>query len=108
MKPNAPRQFSFQSGRPPVVVPATPAAEQTTVADCRRMLHTAQVMQLNTARPRALRTREVGGVDAGDDQGEGMNDPRQLGAGTSGCTFIQVLERFREEQRRRAERHFTP
>jgi hypothetical protein len=51
MKPNAPRQFSFQSGRPPVVVPATPAAEQTTVADCRRMLHTAQVMQLNTARP---------------------------------------------------------
>jgi hypothetical protein len=37
-----------------------------------------------------------------------MNDPRQLGAGTSGCTFIQVLERFREEQRRRAERHFTP
>ena len=46
-----PRQLSFQFGRPPVVAPSKPTPEPTTIADCRRILHTAQVMQLNTARP---------------------------------------------------------
>jgi hypothetical protein len=51
MKNGNERKLSFQFDRPPVAVPATPAAEQTTIADCRRILHTAQVMQMNTARP---------------------------------------------------------
>jgi hypothetical protein len=46
-----PRQLSFDFGRAPVVVPSRALEEQITVADCRRILHTAQVMQMNTARP---------------------------------------------------------
>jgi hypothetical protein len=46
------RQLSFQFAQRSVVVPAKPAATRTlTIADCRRILHTAQVMQLNIARP---------------------------------------------------------
>jgi hypothetical protein len=37
-------------GRPPVAVPVRPRPPQITIADCRRILHAAQVMQLNTAR----------------------------------------------------------
>jgi hypothetical protein len=51
MKINASRQLSFEFGRPAMVVPATPAAERITIAECRRILHAAQVMQLDTARP---------------------------------------------------------
>jgi hypothetical protein len=73
----APRQLSFEFG--PVAVPAKPLAPALTIADCRRMLHTAQVFQLNAPRyrPRAPR---AGGVDAGDDQGAAMknHNPRQL------------------------------
>jgi hypothetical protein len=46
-----PRQLSFQFGRPPVAVPAKPLAPALTSADRRRILRTAQAMQLNTARP---------------------------------------------------------
>jgi hypothetical protein len=46
-----PRQLSFDFGRAPVAVPSRASEEQITIADCRRILHTAQVRRLNTARP---------------------------------------------------------
>jgi hypothetical protein len=45
------RLLSFRFDSPPVAVPAKPLALALTTADCRRILHAAQVMQMNTARP---------------------------------------------------------
>jgi hypothetical protein len=43
MKAVGPRQLSFQFAQPSVVVAAKPAAAPTlTVAECRRILHTAR------------------------------------------------------------------
>jgi hypothetical protein len=49
MKRHDPRQLSLFARRPEA--PTKPSEPSLTVEDCRRILHTAQVMQLNTARP---------------------------------------------------------
>jgi hypothetical protein len=49
MKKHDPRQLSLFARRP--LAPTKPSEPSLTVEDCRRILHTAQVMQMNTARP---------------------------------------------------------
>jgi hypothetical protein len=50
MKIHDPRQLSFQFGCRPSRRPPS-HWRPLTIANCRRILHAAQVMQLNTARP---------------------------------------------------------
>jgi hypothetical protein len=49
MKKHDPRQLSLFARRPET--PTKLSEPSLTVEDCRRILHTAQVMQMNTARP---------------------------------------------------------
>jgi hypothetical protein len=76
-----------------VAAPSKPTFEQNTIADCRRILHTARVMQMNTART-ARELYALGRLEVwmrGNDHGAGMKLPSQLELFTDGARAVSVL-----------------